>query len=245
MLCKLCNKERKLVKAHIIPECFFRLLRSDDGRSSVAVTNTDNLPHKRAPIGIYDKNLLCEECERLFSDWDSYGCKLFIKQISEFKELKDGNYIAAYTLEEFDYDRLMLFFISLLWRASVSTHLFYERVNLGLYEGLTKEIILNQCLDLGDEISVCLSRFISVKGLDKLTKTSHSPFKERWEGTNAYRFYLGDITAYIKVDKRKWPTKLAKCAIDKGRPLFVVCRKLEGSNDLNALIATVKNKNNG
>ena len=115
---------------------------------------------------------------------------------------------------------------------------------MGPYEDITKKNILNKCTDYGNQISVCLSRFISYKGLEKLTKTSHNPFKERWSGANAYRFYLGDITAYIKVDKRNWPAELEKCAVNKGDPLYVVCRKLEGSNDLNALIATVKNKNN-
>jgi len=30
----------------------------------------------RAPIGIYDPGILCNECEREFSDWDAYAQKV-------------------------------------------------------------------------------------------------------------------------------------------------------------------------
>ena len=56
-LCRLCGNTGKFVKAHIIPEAFFRILRKD-GSTPLLVTGTPNQFPKRSPIGVYDEGIL-------------------------------------------------------------------------------------------------------------------------------------------------------------------------------------------
>jgi hypothetical protein len=74
MKCRFCEKESKLIKAHIIPEVFFRLARGDDMLTNIS---TGKRPQK-SPIGAYDKGILCADCEKCFGEADSYTASFLI-----------------------------------------------------------------------------------------------------------------------------------------------------------------------
>ena len=239
MECRLCEKEKKLIKAHAIPEAFFRLLRKGETPPKL-MTNIAGIHPKKSPIGVYDTGILCRECEDKFESWDDYGIKVLINEIDTFKPIKDGSEIVAYYQDKYDYEKLKLFFISILWRASVSTQSFYSKVNLGPWEEIAKKHILDENSGNGHEFSTVLSLFISKSGRDKLAKTMLDPYMERWEHVNAYRVYLAGVVAYIKVDKRHLPNSLSPLILRKGKPLHIVCRDFESSNDVKAMMAVVK-----
>lgn len=239
MICKLCKKDKKLIRAHAIPEAFFRLLREGESAPKL-MTNISGIFPKKSPIGVYDKNILCRECEDRFEEWDDYGSRLLINELDTFTPLKQHNEIIGYQKEEYNYDKLKLFFISVLWRSSVSTHEFYRRVNLGPWEDRLSKFILDNNSGKDDENSVVLSLFVSSSGREKLKSTIMDPFREKWNGVNAYRVYFGGIVAYIKVDQRKLPQVLDQTMMRKNKPLLLVCRDLEKSNDVKAMIAVAK-----
>lgn len=64
MICKGCGSDKKLIKAHIIPESFFAGLKTP-GNHLLMVSDTLKYP-KRAPLGPYDKEILCHDCEQVF-----------------------------------------------------------------------------------------------------------------------------------------------------------------------------------
>lgn len=239
MECRLCKKEKKLIKAHTIPEAFFRLLRKGETPPKL-MTNIAGIHPKKSPIGVYDTEILCRECEDKFESWDDYGIRLLINELDTFKPIKDGSEIVAYYQDKYDYEKLKLFFISILWRASVSTQSFYSKVHLGPWEEIAKEHILNKNPGNEYEFSTVLSLFISKSGRDKLAKTMLDPYKERWGHVNAYRVYLAGVVAYIKVDKLHLPNTLSPLMLRKGELLHIVCRDLESSHDVKAMIAVVK-----
>jgi hypothetical protein len=80
MTCKLCGQDKKLVKAHVIPASFFRPLRSE--KNSPLLITAGNYV-KRAPIGVYDKTILCEACEKQFGIWDDYAQSLLIQNFQK------------------------------------------------------------------------------------------------------------------------------------------------------------------
>lgn len=57
--CRLCGRSRKLIKAHAIPEAFFRAARGGEPESPLLVSAGD-FP-RRATIGIYGQGILCSE----------------------------------------------------------------------------------------------------------------------------------------------------------------------------------------
>lgn len=58
MLCRFCNSERPLIKAHVVPEGFSRVLR-DGSAVPELLTNKRGAYPKRSPTGVYDKSILC------------------------------------------------------------------------------------------------------------------------------------------------------------------------------------------
>ena len=130
--------------------------------------------------------------------------------------------------------------IATLWRASVSTHEFYGRVKLGSFEQLAKETILNPENQIPREFSAVLSRWTSDERHRYATTGLMSPFRERQQGINAYRFYFGEAVAYVKVDSQPWPSPLCDAALLAQTQLTLIARDIATSSDFAAMVHTVK-----
>jgi hypothetical protein len=67
----------RLIKAHAIPRKFFAGIR---GTGNYSVLIDANKPLKAAgtyyQAGAYDNEILCEDCEKKFSDFDNYGWQI-------------------------------------------------------------------------------------------------------------------------------------------------------------------------
>jgi hypothetical protein len=101
-VCKLCANKAPLINAHVIPRSFWEI---DAAQPPLRmVTNTVGLFPRRIPIGVYDQTIVCEPCERNFSDYDSYAARLFLNRFNEFEEVHDNNRrLAGYMLDNVDY----------------------------------------------------------------------------------------------------------------------------------------------
>jgi hypothetical protein len=226
MTCKFCNKDSNLIKAHIIPAGFFKRLRHENLAPRL-LTNTDGQHPKKAPLGVYDSTIVCRTCEDQFGPWDDYVQKLLQDEPLSGKKLFSGSQLSGYEGLQFNYTAIKLFFISLLWRASVSSHTFYQRISLGPFEKLTKEMIEKRNPGDPEEFSVILSKFNHQLGAAIL-----DPHPEKWSGINYVRFYLSSYVAYIKVDKRKTPRPHSNLIISDRKPLHIISRNIERSNEL-------------
>jgi hypothetical protein len=93
---------------------------------------------QRSQTGIYDVGILCEPCEQRFGTYDDYASDILInRRDTVFQQYTVANrtlFVAA----QFEYAKLKLFIISVLWRASVSTHPFFRRISLRLFEQAQK-----------------------------------------------------------------------------------------------------------
>lgn len=136
-----------LIKAHIIPEGFFRLLR-DENIAPEMISNSPGSFPKRMQVGTYDSAILCSQCDGKMAPWDNYGQQVLIHGFSEAVKIPLQGKTVARRIERFDYRRLKLFFMSVLWRASVSKQTFYKRISLGPFEDRLRTMILNE--DPGD-----------------------------------------------------------------------------------------------
>ncbi|MBU2579279.1 hypothetical protein KKA09_04170 [Patescibacteria group bacterium] len=202
MECKFCLKDKKLIDAHIIPRCFFEAMRDKkDNRPFQLLSNTKNEYSQKLWIGLYDKNILCEDCEKVFQKYDDYACKALLSNIDESDYILDpnGNKI-GYKLENVDYKKLKLFFLSVLWRASVSKRKEFKKVDIGRsFEDRLKAMVKNFDPGSTNDFLLVLRRFIDDLGKNFLM----DPYKLRIDEINFYRFYLGaGYEFHIKVDKR-------------------------------------------
>jgi hypothetical protein len=230
----------KLVKAHIIPEAFFRALW-EGGETPLLVSGNASEFIKRAPIGVYDEGILCEACEAKFSRVDSYGVEVLLNRFDElFAPIEHTDTIVAYQAKGIDQKLLLQFLIATLWRASVSTHRYYNRVDLGPYELIARQSILDAQNDLPILFGAVLSRWTVDQKHDHSASGLMNPFREKWDGVNAYRFYFGLTVGYIKVDPRPFPKPLSELALQAQPHVSVVTRSFSKSKDFAAMVHTVK-----
>ena len=66
MKCKLCRVSSDFGKSHVIPESFL-IHRKVEGEIPILATNKAGAYPKKRPIGEYDSEILCKECEKVFN----------------------------------------------------------------------------------------------------------------------------------------------------------------------------------
>jgi len=186
---------------------------------------------------------LCASCEQRFGDFDHYGIEVLLKRIDQlFHPISFEGQVIAYQAADLDQKLLLQFLLSTLWRASVSTHLFYKRVTLGPYEELLRNMILGPEKEVPKVFAAVLSRWDpQEEQYRKLKGCMMDPFRERWDGVNAFRMYFGPVVAYIKTDQRDFREPLNHLALMAYPTTNIIARSLNESSDLAAMIKTVKN----
>ena len=240
MICKLCNSSVDLGKSHIIPESFFLNAGSKDETSFIASNKKDDYP-KRRPIGEYDSNILCKNCEVRFGQWDNYAKKILIDEFSKSKELREGNTVIGHSIDNFDYEKLKLFFISVLWRSGVSQRDFFEKVDLGPHEQLLKNMLFTNNPGNKDEYSIQVFSFTGIShGIPIIM-----PIRIRSiYGYQYYRIYLGEIFYDIKVDSRKTPKQYSLGEVTKGEPLLVPTKNIKEMSEYKIIKLIANSPNN-
>jgi len=214
-----------LIKAHIIPEGFFRPLW-DGNLAPEMHTNSPGSYPKRMPVGTYDSSILCGDCDHKMAPWDSYAQELLLHRFSGAKGVYLGQKKVAWRIGSFDYRKLKLFFISLLWRASVSQQSFYKRISLGPFEDRLRAMIQKRDPGGSHDFAVILARFG-----DSDVTVMLDPHPEKFEGVSFTRFYLTGFLAYIKVDQRTTPKIFEDFRVHESGPLIVLSRSLHNTPD--------------
>jgi hypothetical protein len=120
-----------LIEAHIIPRCFCSSLRDLTGPILQLSIREGTFP-RATQTGEYDRPILCAECDNVFSPFDEYACKILLQELDPKSIFQgpDGTR-RWYAVERFDYARLKLLFLSVLWRMSVFIRPAYANVTLG------------------------------------------------------------------------------------------------------------------
>ena len=193
------------------------------------ITNKAGEYNKKAPVGVYDR-IVCNDCENIWQEWDDYAQKLLAEEPLNGQPRYHGSQKIAYVVKDFEYKKLKLFFISMIWRASVSSHQFFAKVSLGEFEEIAKKHIANGDPGHSGDFSVTLAK------LDHpLAKSTLDPHEDKYSYVNYYRFYLASYIAYIKVDRKPTPIPLSQCAMAENRPLYIVCRDFKKSKELDLM----------
>jgi hypothetical protein len=131
-VCKLCNEPKdKFPKSHIIPDFMYKSLRNE--KSQIFRMKMPNgIRLKSIPTGFYQKPFLCYDCEAKMNKWENYAEKvLYGTTHFHVPIVKTTDDPSIQVVEGIDYKIFKLFMLSILWRASASTHEFFSDVNLG------------------------------------------------------------------------------------------------------------------
>jgi hypothetical protein len=88
----------------------------------------------RSPQGVYDSNILCEECDNEFGKLDQHGCETLLE--AEGIPIAGEGDTKGFIYDKADGSKLISFITSVAWRASKSKHDYFNRVFVGKYEEL-------------------------------------------------------------------------------------------------------------
>lgn len=228
MICKLCEQDRKLIKAHILPKSFYKPLIEDSEPPKVYSSDPEEYP-RRSRTGIYDKNILCAECDGKIGVWDDYAHDLLINKAEDKSLFIDGG--CGYKLVlNYDYKKLKMFTVSLLWRASISGQQHFNNVDLGdkkndrLRNIVSEAALHNKVCD--SEYPFILAKFDDPKFIGML-----DPLLTSFDNVEYCQFYLTGYVLYIKIDDKDAPENLSANHAADGKPLLIVPRSSRKGKD--------------
>jgi hypothetical protein len=217
-VCQLCGNQQKLIKAHIIPKSFLNF-----ESQPIAIFDSDeNSRPQRYPIGVYDEEILCEECDNEIGLLDQYVLIHLIRAVGA--SIVDEEDLKCLQYQSVDTKILKKFIASVAWRASKSKHEFFSRVNLGPYE----DIFLSS-FKAGANSQ--LQTDIFVTEFDKKDVPILSPESIRIEDINMLRIPANRFVFYIRVDKRKSPPDMDEFAVVENKPVLSIVQDWNDSKE--------------
>lgn len=224
--CKYCNKHFiKLADSHIIPRAFFEYTKNVSGlkekETMLSVTNTKGVfPYKRMTIGLYDNNLVCEEHERKFGIYDDYAIRVLLKKQEKHLNIISKNKHVGWLVKDVDFQKMMLFFTSILWRALASELDVYKRIDCKESLKKSKEIIQSGNYE-GEFFSVFVGRFTDLVGLGMMV----DPYVQNIDGVRFFKFYPGaGYIFFIKADTKPVPQVFLPFILTENNPMFILNR---------------------
>lgn len=219
-LCRFCGKTTKLIKAHIVPQKFYTYpIATEEDKQLILVSENKHYKPK-CPIGVYDENILCAECDGAFGIYDEEIQKLLLADIRRYKR-KDVESLYEIPFTAFDYQKLRLFFVSMLWRASISSNDVFKHIKFGVkYEKLSLAILKDPKLD-SDNFALIIMKLKSCEKAP-IEKVFIQPTSCRIKGVNFYRFVFSGYRILIKVDGRKLSDGLVAFSLKPNTNLLIM-----------------------
>ena len=196
--CKWCQKENlQLAKSHIIPRALF----NHDGKNDRKIVSLNQHP-KRKPIGSYDSNILCADCESNFQQIDSLAAEILLQNFNSyiipFNDKKDN---VAVQINGQHKQEIKRFLIYVLWRASVSTLKEFRNIDLGRHENKIKNELIENVIFATHEYSFAAFKIEKSSGNIYPRKLNKSGFS----GCNYYELDFANFIFQIKVDSKTTP----------------------------------------
>jgi hypothetical protein len=197
-ICKLCGESKELCTSHIFPDFVYRTMKTENRLLAI------NGAGRGDPVRIiqtgYTEPLLCRACEALLNTryeqpaqnfWWALSGEPTAPDITVEPLALDGR---ASIMRGFDYKSIKLFFISLLWRAGVSTRYEFSCVSLGPHEPRLRAMLLNEDPGTARDYPCC------VLTLSNDSQTIMCPAVHRQENHHrVYRFLICKVLLMFPV----------------------------------------------
>ena len=216
--CKLCLNDADLCKSHIIPEfCFYPFY--DPSHRFIEVTDVKKGKVRKGQKGYWEK-LLCQSCEAHISRFERHARRLFVDPLPS---LHPGTRTVRKHVR-LRYNLLKLFFLSVLWRSSVSTNSFYKFVSLGPHEETMRKMLLNDDPGSPDLYSVLpyALHFERVWLRDFMVEPTWTKFEAR----RCYRFVMAGFVIFIFVSSHPLHGELLRHVLSPNRTVETYDKEL-------------------
>lgn len=227
MICKLCLKEKQLVrKSHIIPDFMYQGLFNAKHFIAPLYLKEMNVG-KMKPTGFYEPDILCAQCEsQIIGKLESYAnLVIFGGKGNPDKyhrctkvENYEGNQLLYF--ENIDYKKFKLFLLSILWRASISKQKIFSQVNLGEHEEIIRKMIIENDPKTDNDYSISI---VLLKE-NKVSPTNFivDPVKIEDSGTISYIFIVNGLVIDYNIYGDAFPKILESIKIKENNSMKVL-----------------------
>jgi len=176
--CRLCLEEAKLCNSHILSEFFYKPMYDEKHRALKFTREPYNRNYIQKGFREY---LLCKKCEAHINKYESY-----MAEVWKLPKLLPQN---EHLVQELDYNLFKLFHLSVLWRASISSHEVFRNVNLGPHEERLRRMILDDIP--GKETQYRFFGEVLVNRNEVLADVVMEPIFRKIEAHRVYLFIFG------------------------------------------------------
>lgn len=189
--CKLCLLEKKLSGSHIIPKSFLKQAKKGDSQIIKMVPESTIKP--RLDNANWNTPLLCAECETFINT------RYETSQLQYLKNKKTAiRHPKRVTFEQFDFNRFYLFWLSILWRASVTDMEEFKSVQLGAeLNEMIRILLLSESTRykgqacISDFIRIGIVRLLPGAGFtEELLKLIVTTFIRDTDGSGESKYYV-------------------------------------------------------
>ncbi|MGM3304653.1 hypothetical protein ACSQ6I_01460 [Anabaena sp. WFMT] len=201
-------------------------------------------------------DILCKKCENLIGKWDKYAQELLVgdKYIDTISKVEvQSTRTKLKFVENFNYNLLKLFFMSVLWRSHIARNhffvenkirefevkkaQFFQQVNLGEeWETKLRTMLLLENPGTEDDFSVLLFKYTGKESYIHLPPIRG---KDPYNEANLYRFMSAGYHWFIKVDKRPFHNRMRSLILKPDQLLYFVEQEYKKTSDFQNLLQWV------
>jgi hypothetical protein len=195
------------IEAHLYPRALMHDIRAHHKHLYTgSATSPGRTIHQS---GFIDKGILCSQCDRHLGKYDTFGIA-FCRDFTTAHQQVDPK---TFRIPSADTESVVKFFLSMLWRFSISTIPEAKKVALGPYQNTLRDILFLGAL-CSPEPAVTLLRYRSYKIPPE--NICYPPFKIHLagQGLTGYSICLGGFRAFVKTDARPAPPSLVPFVIN-------------------------------
>ncbi len=233
-ICKLCGEANvQLVDSHIVPKSFY------PKGEMILMVSAENRTKKR-PTGVYDF-FVCKTCEKLFDKWDDHAYKVLLENINSIRVLTNPYRMV---LENYDYTRLKLFFLSLLWRLDATEESIGRDVNLGdKHRQKLADAILSCDPKSWDEYAIHLVR-LHAPGKAYLQSILPAERAQDDLKRKGYIFFMAGYRVYFLCDSRASKSASKTCHINEDGYTEIPLLSFQGTREEQVLLSIARAEHN-
>lgn len=227
-ICALCLHEKTLQNSHLIPKFVFRNLQKDGGGTIHIENNSATLVDKQIK-----QKFLCEDCENLFSKYESYVKKIVMENDEGNLRLLDSTYyidedkkILAIVGDNIDLEKIIFFAASILWRTSAMRY----GCPLGVYENEFRNFLFKNKL-LPNGVVLYMKIIESSSMLSHPSLISSFPVSEKKNDCWVHQFIICGLVFRFYIGK-KIDEELKKFSLLHNNNRFVLRMPAEKNADV-------------
>lgn len=223
--CKLCLLEKSLIKkSHIYPDFLYKDLY--DKNHKIIKVSTEEIIKKNPRIsrpssGVYEGNLLCRDCENkiISGKYESYLADIMSGKNKDIKCTKGKSEdIETLKVENLDYERFKNFFLSILFRADISTFEEFSEINLGPYHEKIRKIVYENLTTDDLEFQLNILKLDRNSDFDQLIV---QPFRSKLETETCYSFLLKGYLIIINFKENKTSKKMKENRLKQNGEIII------------------------